>query len=82
MTTESYSKLVDTIDKQPLKQILFLLTKGLITKTDFIKQQSAQIIDFKNEVTDLKEMMLEQDKYSFKDTTINNKLRLLENVIW
>ena len=73
MTTESYSKLIDAIDNQPLTEIL-LLTKDLITKTDIIKLK----LWSKNEVANLKKRMLEQEKYPSKDTIINN-LPLLEN---
>ena len=64
MTTESYSKHIDAIDNQPSKAMLLLLIKDLITKTETIKQPSAQINELENEVTDSEERMLEQEKFS------------------
>ena len=79
MASEKYSELIQAIDSEPLKEILLLLTKDLLSKTETIKKQNAQIRELRNEVTDLKERISEQEKYSSKDTIIINNLRLLQD---
>ena len=43
MASEKYSELIQAIDSEPLKEILLLLTKDLLSKTETIKKQNAQI---------------------------------------
>ena len=62
-----------------MKEIPLLLTKDLLSKTETLKKQNAQIRELRNEVTDLKEQISEQEKYSSKDTFIINNLPLLQN---
>ena len=78
MASEKYSELIQAIDSEPLKEILLLLTQDLLNKTETIKKQNAQIRELRNEVTDLKERISEQEKYSSKDTIIINNLPLLQ----
>ena len=79
MASEKYSELIQAIDSEPLKEILLLLTQDLLNKTETIKKQNAQIRELRNEVTDLKERISEQEKYSSKDTIIINNLPLLQD---
>ena len=72
MASEKYSELIQAIDSESLKEILLLLTKDLLSKTETIKKQNAQVRELRNEVTDLKERITEQEKYSSKDTIIIN----------
>ena len=62
-----------------MKEILLLLTKDLLSKTETIKKQNAQIRELRNEVTDLKERISEQEKCSSKDTIIINNLPLSQD---
>ena len=55
MASEKYSEQIQAFDSEPLKEILLLLTKDLLSKTETIKKQNAQIRELRNEVTDLKE---------------------------
>ena len=79
MASEKFSELIQAIDSEPLKEILLLLTKDLLSKTETIKKQKAQISELRNEVTDLKERISEQEKCSSKDTIIINNLPLLQD---
>ena len=75
-----YSELIQAIDSEPLKEILLLLTKDLLNKTETIKKQNAQIRELRNEVTDFKKRISEKEKYFSKDTIIINNLALLQDV--
>ena len=79
MASEKYSELIQAIDNEPLKEILLLLTKDLLSKSETIKKQNAQIRELRNEVTDLKERVSEQEKYSSKNSIIINNLHLLQD---
>ena len=50
MASEKDSELIQAIDSEPLKEILLLLTKDLLSKTETIKKQNAQIRELRKEV--------------------------------
>ena len=81
MLSEKKSELIEAIDSELLKEILLLLTKDLLNKTETIEKQNAQIRGLRNEVTDLKERLSEQQKYSSTDTIIINNLPLLQYIL-
>ena len=80
MASEKYSEQIQAIDSELLKESLLLLTRIYSTKRKLLKK-NAQIRELRNEFTDLKERISEQEKNSSKDTIIINNLPWLQNVL-
>ena len=73
MTTETYSKFIDAIERKTTS-----FDKRSLYKNSFHQATICANYESKNEVIDLKERLLEQEKCSSKDTIIINNLPFLE----